>query len=208
MRALRLAGRARRVDHRGAGGAGGLAGSASAGGVSGCAVTNSSHATHPAGASPPKTRTLAHLRELIAHRRDHRRLFGVDQHDGGVGVVDHVLHLGGVEPVRDRDRGEADLAGRVQRRDDLERVGPAPRDAITAGRTQREQRVRELVGDDLELRVRRRRRSGAARGVDDHRRLGADRAGVLRQKVHGRVGSLPSCPRHFRRARTRPKCPW
>ena len=53
------------------------------------------------------------LRQLVADRGDERRLLGVDDHEGRVGVVDDVLHLVGGEAVRERDRDEAGLAGRV-----------------------------------------------------------------------------------------------
>ena len=115
-RALGLPGGARRVDHRGAGGArarvvghlgrrGGLR-----------ARPRRPSATHPSGASPPNTSTARTFGQLVAHRRDQRRLLGVDDHERGVGVVDDVLHLVRVEPVRQRHRREADLAAGVERR--------------------------------------------------------------------------------------------
>ena len=65
-----------------------------------------------AGAGAAEHDDRAHLRELVAHARDERRLLGVDDHDRRVGVVDDVLHLLGVEAVRQRHRDEVALARR------------------------------------------------------------------------------------------------
>ena len=131
-RPLRLAGGARRVDHRRPGRP------ACALGVDRRRIGLRGHELVPLRAAGRRVAAehqhAADLRELIAHCCHERCLLGVDEHDGRVGVVDHVLHLGGVEAVRDRDRREPDLAAGMEGGDHLERVRAAPRDALAAAR--------------------------------------------------------------------------
>ena len=197
-RALRLAGGARRVDHRGAAARAGFG----RGGVVlgelgvGFQLDRGVEVEAAVGDLTAVDEHGPHLGQLLAHRGDEGRLLGVDDHDHGVGVVDDVLHLVRGEPVRHRHRGHLRLAGRVEQRDDLERVGSAPGDAIAAGCAQREQGAGKAVRHRLELGVGRGRRTGTARGVDDHCRPragpGVFAARVLRQEIHERIGSLPA----------------
>ncbi len=132
---------------------------------------------------------LAHLRDPVADLGHGGSLFGVDDDQGGVGVVDHIRHLVGVEPVRERHRDLARLAGRVDRHEDLERVRPAPDDPLALHDTELSERVREPVHLLVESEERGGRRRPAQRLVDDHRRRVRRGLRVQRQQIVGHAVS-------------------
>ena len=110
QRALRLAGRARRVDHRRARLAG--VGRHRISGRRGV-----DQRRRPA-VMPVERRTVEHedvldLGDLRADLLEERRELGVDVDDRRVAVVGDVRRLLGRQPVVQRHRGRADLAGRV-----------------------------------------------------------------------------------------------
>ena len=152
QRALRSAGRARRVDH----GCAGRPDSDGHIGVDGRVGLRREQIVPPGAARgnvAPEHEDAADLGQLVEHRRDRGCLFGVDHDHRCVGVVDDELHLAGVEAVRDGDRRERGLPARVDRGDDLERVRSAPRDAIAGDGAERGERVSQPVGRRLEFRV-------------------------------------------------------
>jgi acyl-CoA synthetase (AMP-forming)/AMP-acid ligase II len=136
------------------------------------------------------------LRNLVAHLGKDRRLFGIDHHRRRVGVVDDVLHLLGVEAVRQRHRDEVRLARGVNRRQHLERVRTAPNQAIAGHRSRREQTVREAVHERVQLGERRARRRRATALVDDDRHAVGRTLRVDGQGIKRFVHSCDPRPSH------------
>ena len=185
QRALGLAGRAGGVDHRraclaGRGDVGFVREPARAHVVPREEATRGRHVT-------AEDDDRAQLRQPVAHRRHEWRLFGVDHDQSRVGVVDHVLHLVAVEPVGQRHCDEVALAGRVDRGDDLERVGSTPHEPFARSGTGREEAVGELVHLRVELTESGRRRSCTAARVDDDRDLVGRLSRVDRQSIERSV---------------------
>ena len=133
-------------------------------------------------------RDLAHLRDLSPDRGEELRLVGVGPDEDGVGVVDDVRRLLGREPVVQGHRRRPELARRVGHGDDFWRVHAAPDHAVAGRDSAREQLVREPVHARVELRVAPLEQR-AAGSVVDQCGLPGLRARVEREQVRGlRVG--------------------
>ena len=149
------------------------------------------------------------LRHAVAYRRDELRVVGVGHDERGVGVVDHVGHLVGREPVRERHRHEPGLPGGMDHRDGLERVRSAPHDAVALLRAEREQTVREPVHHHVQLGEGGGRELRAVARVDDDGQAVGRPVGVQLQDVgHRGHGSsflhVDTCVADRRRGRTIP----
>ena len=125
----------------------------------------------PSGRRPVEHEVVLDLRELTADALEHRRELGVDVDDRRVAVVGDVRSLLVAQPVVERHRGDADLAGRVHHLHEPDRVLPAPHDLRVAGPdTEVEQHVRQPVRCCLEF-GERELPERAVGTVVDHRQL-------------------------------------
>ena len=168
-RPLRLAGRARRVDHRGARLV--AVGRVQVASVGRC-VDQRVDRGHPVGASPSNTRMLVDLGDLAADPLEQRRELGVDVDRRRVAVVDDVGGLLVGQSIVERHGGRADLARGVDHLDEAGRVLPAPHDLV-AGPTPWSASTWASWFDPLRVRRRCRcgRRRAVPRSVVDDRRL-------------------------------------